>query len=102
MYVRLTYLNFLPEKINKAKNYYDNEVVPAVKKQKGNIDCLLLEPANKGDDHISMTLWENKEDANAYQSSGLYKSLVEKLRDSYSKEPVLRVYSTESIMEHHL
>ena len=63
MIVRLTYLNFLPDKLDEAKKTYNEEVVSVVKKQKGNLDCKLLEPANKTDDHISMTVWETKEDA---------------------------------------
>jgi heme-degrading monooxygenase HmoA len=59
----------------------------------------MLEPVDKADDYISMTLWESKEDADAYQSSGVYKELVDRVKDSYAKNPVLKVYSSESIME---
>jgi len=99
MYVRLTYLNFLPGKVEEAKKIYNNELVPVVKQQKGNLDCRMLEPVDKADDYISMTLWDSKEDADAYQSSGVYKQLVDRVKDSYSKNPVLKVYSSESIME---
>ncbi|HEV8286410.1 MAG TPA: antibiotic biosynthesis monooxygenase family protein [Chitinophagaceae bacterium] len=99
MYVRLTYLNFLPGKAEEAKKIYNSELVPIVKQQKGNLDCRMLEPVDKADDYISMTLWESKEDADAYQSSGVYKELVDRVKDSYAKNPVLKVYSSESIME---
>lgn len=100
MLIRMTFLSFLPEKINKAKNYYKTEVVPVVKKQKGNIDCMLLDPVREGDEYVSMTIWDNEEDAGAYHNSGLYRKLVDQLKDSFAKEPVLRVYSTESAMAH--
>jgi heme-degrading monooxygenase HmoA len=99
MYVRLTYLNFLPGKLEEAKRIYFNELVPVVKKQKGNLDCKMLEPVNKEDDFISLTVWDSKEDADAYHASGVYKQLVDRVRHTYSKEPVLRVYSTQSIFE---
>ena len=99
MYVRLTYLNFLPGKAEEAKRIYNGEIVPVVKRQKGNLDCRILEPVDKADDYISMTTWDNKEDADAYQSSGVYRQLVDRIKDGYSKEPVLKVYSTESILE---
>ena len=99
MYVRLTYINFLPGKAEATKKIYNDELLPIVKQQKGNLDCRLLEPVDKADDYISMTVWESKEDADSYQSRGIYKQLVDRIRDSYSKEPVLKVYSAESIME---
>ena len=99
MYVRLTYLGFLPGKADEAKRIYNNEIVSVVKKQKGNLDCRLLEPVVKADDYISMTVWESKEDADVYQSSGVYRQLVDRVREFYAKDPVLKVYSAESIME---
>jgi len=100
MYVRLTYLKFLPGKTDEAKKLYYDELVPVVKKQKGNLECRMLEPTDQEDDYISMTTWDNKEDADAYQTSGVYKRLVDRVKDMVSKPPVLKVYSTVSIMEH--
>jgi len=100
MYVRLTYLNFLPGKIEQAKKIYYDELVPVVKKQKGNLDCRLLEPVDQNDDYVSMTVWDNQEDADAYQSGGVYKQLVDRVKDAFSKPPVLKVYSTQGIFEH--
>jgi len=100
MYIRLTYLNFLPGKADEAKSIYDNELAPVVKRQKGNLDCKLLEPVDKVDDYISLTVWDSKEDADAYHASGVYKQLVDRVRSSFSKEPVLKVYSTQTVLEH--
>ena len=99
MYVRLTYLSFLPEKSEEAKTIYSNEIVSVVKQQKGNLDCRLLEPVKPTDEFISMTVWDNKEDADAYHNSGVYKKLVEQVSHLYSKPPVLKVYSTESVLQ---
>ena len=100
MFVRLTYLGFLPGKVEQAKRIYNDELVPIVKQQKGNLDCRMLEPVDSTDDYISMTVWDSKEDADAYQASGTYKQLVDRIQEFYSKNPVLKVYSTEKVMEH--
>ena len=100
MIVRLTYFVFSPEKIEDLKKFYYEEAVPAVKGQKGNLECKLLEPVNQGDDYISMTTWDNQQDADAYHSGGVYKQLVEKVRQYFTKEPVLRIYHAEDVMEH--
>ncbi len=100
MYVRLTYFGFKPEKLAELKKFYNEVAMPTLKKQKGNLDCRLLEPTDSKDDYISMTTWERKEDAEAYHNKGTYKSLVDQVRPFFSKEPVLRVYQSEDILVH--
>jgi quinol monooxygenase YgiN len=100
MIVRLTYFNFLPEKIDELKKFYHDVAMPTVKRQKGNLDCKLLEPADKKDEYISMTVWDNQDDADAYHSGGVYQQLVSQVRKFFTEEPVLRVYHTEGILEH--
>lgn len=100
MIVRLTYLSFLPQNLQQAKRIYSEQVVPVVRTQKGSLDCRLLEPMDKTDDYISMTTWETQADADAYHNSGVYRDLVEMVRKDFAKDPVLKVYTTESILEH--
>jgi heme-degrading monooxygenase HmoA len=77
---------------------YREQVIPVVKVQKGNLDCRLLEPMEKGAEYISMTTWETREDADAYHDSGVYRDLVEKIRNDVARNSVLKVYTTESIL----
>lgn len=100
MIVRLTFLSILPQNIVQAKRVFEEEIVPVIKRQRGNIDCRLLEPIEKNEDYISMTTWETKADADAYNSSGIYRELVEKVRKHLAKDPSLKVYTTESILAH--
>jgi heme-degrading monooxygenase HmoA len=100
MIVRLTHFNFSPGKIEELKKFYNEVAIPTVRKQKGNLDCKLLEPADGKEEYISMTVWETKEDAEAYDRTGVYKSLVEQVRKFFTKDPVLRVYKAEAILEH--
>ncbi|HJW17098.1 MAG TPA: antibiotic biosynthesis monooxygenase [Flavisolibacter sp.] len=93
MVVRLTFCKFLPDKIAEAKRIYNQDIVPVAKKQKGNLRIFLLEPVNTADDFISVTEWKSKEEADAYQSSGVYKSLVSKLEKFFMKEPAIKVYN---------
>ncbi len=99
MFVRLTYLNFLPGKVDEAKRIYNEEIVRIVRQQMGNIDCRLLEPVDPEDDYISMTVWNKKEDAIAYQASEIYKDLIERVQALYSKNPELKIYFTEKALE---
>ncbi len=100
MVVRLTYFGFKPEKLSELKKFYNDTAIPTVRQQKGNLDCRLLEPADSKEDYVSMTVWERQEDADAYQSTGVYKKLLDQVRPFFSKEPVLKVYHAEGVMEH--
>ena len=98
MFVRLTYCKFSPEAVQEARKLYMKDIAPAVRKQKGLLNVRLLEPVDKSDDFISLTEWKSKADAEAYEASGLYKQLVGKLSDFFSKPPVLKTYQAEETM----
>ena len=100
MYVRLTSLTVKPGKLNEFKKFYNETAFPTVKKQKGSIDCRLLEPVDGKEEYFSMTTWETKADADAYHTKGVYKELVDKARTFSDKDPVLRVFQTEDVLIH--
>lgn len=94
MVVRLTTFTISGENAEEAKGIYQNEVVPEVKKQNGNVDARLLEPADGSNEFISITSWENKTDAEAYESSGKYKELVGKIQGLIGT-PELKTYNSQ-------
>ena len=94
MVARLTSFTVAPENAQETKTIYQQEVVPEVRKQKGNIDARLLEPTDGSNDFISITAWENKADADAYESSGKYKELVGKIQGLIG-QPVLKTYTSQ-------
>jgi heme-degrading monooxygenase HmoA len=97
MHVRLTYVNVLPGRQEDVRKIYYDEIMPAVKKQPGCLDIMLLEPANVTEDFISCTMWQTKADADAYDSSGNYQKMVDKVRNLFSKTPVLKTYEVAEI-----
>lgn len=98
MFVRLTFCKISPEAIAEVKKIYREDIVPAVQQQKGNLGILLLEPVDKADDFVSVSRWRTKADSDAYETAGLYKSLVGKLAGFLTKEPVLRTYEAEDVL----
>lgn len=101
MIVRLTYCKFIPDSVEDAKSIYNSEIVPVARAQKGNINIRLIEPVDKSDDFISISEWASQEDAEAYETSGVYKNLVSKLADFWAKAPVLKIYTSEEVLEAH-
>ena len=98
MFVRLTFVKFAPESLQEAKRVYMQEVVPVVRKQKGNLHIRLLEPAELSDDFISLTEWESQADADAYGKSGVYQQMVNLLNNYFTKKPVLKSYQVEDVL----
>lgn len=98
MFVRLTFIKFAPESLKDAKRVYMNDVVPVVRKQKGNINIHLLEPSVLSDDFISLTEWETQADADTYGKSGVYKQLVDRLSGYFTKAPLLKSYAVEDVL----
>ena len=92
MFVRLTFVKFQPEKIEEVRRLYYDEVIPAMKEQKGLRFVHLLECLEAAGEAISITAWDNKANADTYEGSGLYQELVGKFQPFYSAPPELRSY----------
>lgn len=97
MFVRLTSCKFSPESIAEVKRIYQQEIVPVVREQKGNMGILLLEPVDESDDYVSVSRWSTRADADAYESTGLYKSLIGKVSAFLTQDPVTRAYEAEDV-----
>ena len=100
MVVRLTFIKISSGKEEKVRKMFREEIIPVVKKQKGNIDIKLLHPFKENEEHISYTSWRTKEDAEAYHSGGTYKKLVDKVKEFFAGQPVLKSYTVEEESVH--
>lgn len=98
MFARLTFIQLLPDKVKEARAIFKNEIVQVVREQKGNVDIMLLEPTDPSDQHVSITKWKTQADAEAYEASGTYRTLVDKLKSLYQSKPVLKTYNVEDSM----
>jgi heme-degrading monooxygenase HmoA len=92
MYARLTFIDIDPKDAQEVAEVYNAEVAPVVKGFKGVSEVLLLEPTDSSGHFVSITIWKSKEDADEYENSGTYRTLVDKLKDKYINKPVLKTY----------
>jgi len=101
MIVRLTYCKFNPDSTDEAKRIYNEDIVPVAKSQMGNLGIRMIEPVDKSDDFISISEWATEEDAERYETSGVYNNLVSKLADFLASQPVLKTYTSEDVLAMH-
>jgi len=52
----------------------------------------MLESVDAPGDSISLTAWDSQEDAEAYEQSGTYKELVDKIRNYITAPPEFSTY----------
>jgi heme-degrading monooxygenase HmoA len=74
---------------------YREHFMPVIKSQPGNIAAHLLEPADGRSEFASLTLWESRESAEAYDSAGTYGQLVDHISQLFEGPPTLRSYEVK-------
>ena len=93
MIARLTFFGVNPQDVEELKKTYNEDIVPIIRAQRGNMGAWLLEPQDENDEFISLTEWISLPDAEAYESSGVYRELVGKVANRFYSGPVLKTYS---------
>ncbi len=84
MYLRIVSLRIQPGKIEKFRRIYTDEIIPVLRSVKGCRYAYVTESAKEKNDVISVTIWDSKQDAENYETSGVFAQLVEKVKDTFS------------------
>ncbi len=72
----MTFTKMDPAHVDEANDLYNRELSSVISQQKGHrFHYLLLSAVNSGE-AVSITAWDSREDAEAYEQSGTYKELV--------------------------
>lgn len=85
MWVRIVSLKLRAGKLGEFKRLYSEQVIPALRKVKGCRYIYLTERSDRKDEILSVTSWDNKEAAEAYEESGLFTRLLESQSDTLSE-----------------
>jgi heme-degrading monooxygenase HmoA len=94
VFVRMTFTKSDPESAEAVRAlYYRDEVSGVLARQKGHrFHYHLLESVDVPGESISVTAWDSREDAEAYERSGAYEELVAKFRNFYTGPERLASY----------
>jgi heme-degrading monooxygenase HmoA len=83
MHVRLASAKVAPEKMGEFEEIYKDEIMQSLHCVDGCRYAFLVDAPAEGE-IISVTIWESKNHADAYERSGIFESLVEKVRHTFS------------------
>ena len=90
-YARTTTVKVPLEKTEEFVRLYEQTILPALKPVAGFQGAYLFNDPSTGEG-FSLTFWASEKDAIAYEQSGLYTQLVEKLRPFFATQPTLKTY----------
>ena len=90
-YARTTTVKIPVEKTAEFVRLYEQTILPALKPVAGFQGAYLFNDPTTGEG-FSLTFWASEKDAIAYEQSGLYTQLIEKLRPFFLTQPLLKSY----------
>jgi quinol monooxygenase YgiN len=98
MWVRVGSFPVKPDQVADLRRTYNEQAVPKVRAQSGNLGCLLLEPNVEGEPFLVLTVWHDRAAADAYESSGAAKQVVSLVAAFIAGPPTLRSYESASVL----
>jgi heme-degrading monooxygenase HmoA len=84
-YIRIVSVKIQPGMLDQFKELYHNKVIPALKSTPGCRHIFLTQSIHEEDEFISLTIWNSKRDADAYEASGKFAQLNEQLKHTFSQ-----------------
>jgi heme-degrading monooxygenase HmoA len=93
MWVRMTYFKMDPANSQAARSFYNGEDISGVMRQQpGYRFNYLLESVDAPGEAISVSAWESREYADAYEESGVYEQMLGRFAEYFIRPPELRTY----------
>jgi quinol monooxygenase YgiN len=98
MWVRVGSFLVKPGQAETPRRTYNEQAVPKVRGNPGNLGCLLLEPTGEGEPFLVMTVWTDRAAAETYEASGAAAEVVSLVRAFFAGPPTLRSYESASTL----
>jgi quinol monooxygenase YgiN len=85
MYLRLVQTRVDHQHLGELEARYADEIVPALRTTPGCLHAGLWQSVSREDQVVSLTLWESREHAEAYERSGVFARLLDRARPLFSE-----------------
>lgn len=97
MYMRFLQLNIESGYQTMLHQFYEKVVIPELQAVPGCRFASLIQSRQRADDFFSMTLWDTRENAEAYNKSEIYKTLLEMVKPMLAESTEWKVNLSESL-----
>jgi heme-degrading monooxygenase HmoA len=97
MFMRLVQLNVERQEIDKFRETYKNEIISRLQKTPGCRFVGLIESGDEDSEFISLTLWDEQEQAESYEKSGVYEDLLGKVRPYLQNTSEWKIQLSENL-----
>lgn len=77
MYMRFVHLKVKEGRLWDLARFYEERVIPGLEATEGCLFASLLQATDEDNESVSMTLWNSREHAEAYEKSGLYDEFLD-------------------------
>lgn len=84
MYVRIFSAHIQEGKFDECRRIYREEIIPALKNIKGCCSAYLIESLHEKNEAISITIWDDRNAAEEYEKSGMFREMVDKVKHTFS------------------
>jgi len=101
MFTRIVECHVKPERKDDFENKLRNEVLPILQKQPGFVDLIALEPEDGSDRQLSISFWNNKQDADRYQRDQ-YSNIVDSIKPLLKRDPQVQTYTVAQSTPHRI
>jgi len=95
--MRLLKIQVKSDKTDILRSFYDAIVINELQKIEGCLFASLLQSNNESKEWISLTLWDSKNNADAYQKSGLYQRLLDQAKPFLEESSEWKVQLSENL-----
>ncbi len=96
MYTATMHYQFKPDRFDQACEIWKNEVIEHAKTQPGFIRMQFLVSGNEA---LAVGTWENRDNANKFMETGVFRRLMEKLEDMVTTKPKPTVWDLKYFEE---
>jgi len=107
LYIRILSVKLQPGKTEEFAGIYQREILPVLRNVSGCRYGFLTKGVEDQNEVISLTIWDSKEAADVYESSGLFQKLTRKVQHTFSelyqwklaaeRQPNVQVRTTEDM-----
>jgi len=97
VYLRLVQTLVDPDRAAEFSAIYTDKILPALAKTPGCLYAALVLNTRKKDSAVSLSLWRSKDDADAYEKTGLYREFVDLSRPFFSDATTWKLRLSEDM-----